>query len=63
MDETLLKASINPKKPPEKFDSIVKMKSFDRPDANIYVKIRPYLKEVLRQLKHHFEMILYTSGS
>jgi CTD small phosphatase-like protein 2 len=29
----------------------------------IYVKTRPYLKEVLRELRKEFELILFTSGS
>lgn len=61
MDETLIRATLSLKNQPD-FDHIAYINK-GKNAVQIFVKVRPYMKEVLRQLRGHFELILYTSGS
>ncbi len=61
MDETLLRATLSPELLPDGYDFTI---NFCRTGLDIvgYVKLRPYLKEMLLALKPHFELILFTAG-
>jgi Dullard-like phosphatase family protein len=61
MDETLIRANLNPKVD-EKFDYNIAL-HYKRQDIKVGVHVRPFLKEVLRQLRYNFELILFTSGT
>lgn len=61
MDETLIKASLSLKQVPN-YDKIITIMKGTL-EVQVYVKTRPYLKEVLRVLRENFELILFTSGS
>ena len=61
MDETLIKATLNLKQVPN-FNAMATLYKGSN-GVQIYIKTRPFMKDVLRQLRSRFELILFTSGS
>ena len=60
-DETLAKVHFNKRELPH-YDDQVDILTKDK-TISIFISLRPGLKEVLRELKNHFELILFTSSS
>lgn len=59
LDETLVHSSFDKVDNP---DYIVKILSEDGEPLNIYVLIRPYLKEFLEAISPHFEIVIFTAS-
>ncbi|CDW83768.1 nli interacting factor-like phosphatase family protein [Stylonychia lemnae] len=73
MDETMIKIQKRQYKLPF-FDSIIKFKQYGVKEVKViiclilifgyqvFIQFRPYLRQMLKRLSQHFELIVYTSG-
>jgi len=61
MDETLIK-SVYKKFHVTDYDEIAYIPFLKKGMLKLYISFRPYLRDMLRQLKQDFELILFTSG-
>jgi TFIIF-interacting CTD phosphatase-like protein len=63
LDETLIKSVNDPGKlPGENYDVFLKVEDGGSIKRELYVSFRPYMTEMLKSLRKHCELIIFTAA-